>query len=114
MKFWLLFILGLLAIVAFKGYISRGVYQATASKIVQWCYTLFSISTFIIGVIILLSTFPNGIIGMTPLKNIAIALMVSVLICEFILSLYFIADDFILLFNWIWEHTGNSLKKNAL
>ncbi|MFK7980342.1 MAG: metallophosphoesterase [Saprospiraceae bacterium] len=107
MKFWFFFTLGLLAILVFKGYISRGVYQATVSKTSQICYTVFSIGTFIVGIIALVRTFPNGIIDLSTSTNFVIALMLSVLICELILGLFFVGDDLILFYNWISE------KKNS-
>ncbi|MFK7776019.1 MAG: metallophosphoesterase [Saprospiraceae bacterium] len=107
MKFWFFFTLGVLAILAFKGYISRGVYQATVSKTSQVCYTVFSLGTFIVGIIALLRTFPNGIIGLSTSTNFVIALMLSVLICELILGFFFVGDDLILFFKWLSE------KKNS-
>ncbi|MFK7906268.1 MAG: metallophosphoesterase [Chitinophagales bacterium] len=113
MKFWFFFALGLLVLLAFKGYISRGVYQATASKTVQLYFTLFSVVTFIVGVLTLIRTFPNGIIGLTTLQNFVIALMLSVVICELILGLFFIADDLILLFKWMGEKKSNVIADNV-
>ncbi len=101
MKFWFLLGLTVLSIFFFKGYISRGVYQATASKNVQLGYTIFSLGTFAVGIATLVSTFPNGIIGLTSLQNFTIALMLSILICELILSIFFISDDLILFFKSI-------------
>jgi predicted MPP superfamily phosphohydrolase len=100
MKFWLLFALGIVAILIFKGYISRGIYHATASKALQGWFALFSIGTFAIGVFTMVRTFPNGIMGLSIGQNFAIALMISVLICELFLGLFFIVDDLFLLGNW--------------
>ncbi|MFK7948160.1 MAG: metallophosphoesterase [Saprospiraceae bacterium] len=111
MKFGFFLALGILCLLAFKGYISRGVYQATASKTVQLYYTLFSIITFIIGIATMVTTFPNGIIGLSTTKNFIIALMVSVLICEFILAVFFLSDDLILLINW-WSEKNDNLVDN--
>ena len=108
MKFWVSFALILLILLAFKGYISKGVYQATASKPVQLWYTVFSIVTFIVGVTIMATTFPKGIIGLTTFQNFAMALMLSVVICEFILSIFFIVDDLSLFINSMID------KKDAL
>ena len=112
MKFWFFFALVLLGIFAFKGYISRGVYQVTTSKITQFCYMLFSIGTLVVGVITLVSTFPNGIIGLTSLQNFVIALMLSVIICEFILGLFFIGDDVLFVAHWMSEKKSNSIENN--
>ena len=106
MKFWLFFALGVVVLLAFKGYISRGVYQATASKAAQIGYTLFSIGTFVIGVTMMAITFPKGIIGFSVTQNFIMALMISVLVCELMLSLFFIGDDLVLLLNWF---SGNTL-----
>lgn len=112
MKFWTFFIIGLLIILAFKGYISRGVYQATASKAVQMWYTIISMSTFIFGIVILVRTFPNGIIGLTVFQNFSIALMLSIVICELILGLFFLADDFVLFTNWLSNRNSDALAEN--
>lgn len=112
MKFWLIFGVGVLSILAFKGYISRGVYQATASKTFQIWFTLFSIITFILGIITLVRTFLNGIIGLTTVQNFTIALMLSIVICELILGLFFIGDDLILFLKWMFEKKGNALENN--
>ena len=112
MKFWLFFGVFFLCVLAFKGYISRGVYQATASKNVQLYYTLFSIITLIVGIATMVMTFPKGIIGMTTGQNLAIALMLSVIICELILSVFFVGDDLILLAKWIFEKKNNTIDSN--
>ena len=109
MKFWFFFAVILLTILVFKGYISRGIYHATASKTLQNWYTLFSIITFIVGILTLVRTFPSGIIGLTPIQNFTIALMISVLICELILSVFFILDDLVLFINSISEKKSNSI-----
>lgn len=113
MKFWFFFAVGLLVLLAFKGYISRGVYQATASKTFQIWYTLFSLITFMAGIITMVRTFPNGIIGLTTVQNFTIAFMLSVVICELILGLFFIGDDLILFFKWMFEKKRNSLENNV-
>lgn len=112
MKFWFYFALFLLLVLLFKGYISRGVYQATASKTIQLYYTLFSIASLVVGVFILCTTFPKGIIGLSTAQNFSIALMLSVVICELVLSLFFIGDDFILFFKWIVEKKGHAIDYN--
>ncbi len=109
MKFWFFFAFVLLGILVFKGYISKGIYQATTSKNIQLLYTIFSIGTFIIGIITLVTTFPNGIIGLTTLKNFMIALMLSVVICELILSAFFILDDLLLFFNTMMEKKNSAI-----
>ncbi|MFK8006414.1 MAG: metallophosphoesterase [Saprospiraceae bacterium] len=114
MKFGIFFAIGLLAILAFKGYISRGVYQATVSKTTQFWYTVFSLGTFIVGVIALVRTFPNGIIGLSTSTNFIIALMLSVVLCELILGLFFIGDDLILFINWMTEKKSNEIDNNII
>lgn len=109
MKFWFFFAAILLTILVFKGYISRGIYQATASKMLQNWYTLFSVITFIVGILTLVHTFPTGIIGLTPIQNFTIALMLSVVVCELILGVFFILDDLVLFINWISEKKNNSI-----
>ncbi len=113
MKFWFFFAIGLLVVLAFKGYISRGIYQAIVSKTAQFCYLLFSVGTFILGVLTLVRTFPNGIIGLTTAQNFTIALMLSVVICELILGLFFIVDDLLLLFNWLSEKQSNPIENKV-
>lgn len=100
MKFWIFFGIALLILLAFKGYISRGVYQASGSKMVQMWYTVFSVGTFIIGVTTMAVSFPKGIMSMSLAQNLVIALMLSVVICELILALFFVADDIALLAKW--------------
>ena len=112
MKFWFFFVFVLLFVLAFKGYISRGVFQATASKTCQLWYTLFSISTLIVGVITSVNTFPKGLIGFSTGQNLIIALMMSVIICELILGLFFIGDDLVLFFKWISEKKSNASENN--
>lgn len=90
-------------ILAFKLYISRGVLQATASKSAQLYYTLFSLGTFVVGFIVLLRTFPTGFLDITTAKNLAIALMLSVIICELILGLFFVVDDLALFTKWLTQ-----------
>ena len=113
MKFWFFFTVVLIGTLTFKGYISRGVYQATVSKTSQFYYTFFSVGTFILGIITLVRTFPNGIIGLTTVQNFTIALMFSVVICEFILSLFFIGDDLFLLFDWVGENKVNTIENDV-
>lgn len=108
MKFWFFFGLVLLFILTFKGYISRGVFQATASRTIQLAYTAFSVGTFLLGIITLLLTFPKGIIGITTGQNLSIALMLSVVICELILGLFFLGDDLLLLIKWMSEKNVNA------
>ena len=112
MKFWLFFVLFVLCLSAFKVYIARGVYLATASKNVKLYYTIFSICTLIIGIATMVTTFPKGIVGMTTSQNLAIALMISVLICELILSLFFFGDDLILFVEWIFEKKNNVIESS--
>lgn len=112
MKFWLIFGVTVLSTLAFKGYMSRGVFHATASKNAQLFYALFSISTFVIGIATLVYTFLYGIIGFTTAQNFTIALMLSVVICELILGLFFIGDDLFLLFKWMFEKKDNSFENN--
>ncbi|MFK7756638.1 MAG: hypothetical protein AB8B53_06875, partial [Flavobacteriales bacterium] len=70
MKFWIFFGIALLILLAFKGYISRGVYQASGSKMVQMWYTVFSVGTFIIGVTTMAVSFPKGIMSMSLAQNL--------------------------------------------
>ena len=113
MKFLVLIALCFLTILVFKGYISRGVYQATGSKAVQVVYTLVSIGTLIGGFGLMSVTFPNGIIGMTTTQNFAIAFMLSIVICELVLSLFFIGDDLLLFIDWIKEKPSRSISSNT-
>lgn len=113
MKFWFLFTVALLGILVFKGYISRGIYQATISKTTQLWYSLFSVGTFTVGIIALVRTFPNGIIGLSTSTNFVIALMLSVLICEFILGLFFMTDDLLLFFKWLSDKKSSSIAINV-
>ncbi|MFK8101864.1 MAG: metallophosphoesterase [Saprospiraceae bacterium] len=113
MKFWLFLALGVLGLLIFKGYLSRGVYQATMSKTIQLYYTIFSIGTLIIGLVTMISIFPNGIIGLSTMQNFVIALMVSVLICELLLGLFFFGDDLFLLVNSMREKGSSPMGDNV-
>ena len=89
MSFWVYFISVVIGILLFKIYIIRGVRQATASKKGQVGYAVFSLGTLFIGAYVLMSSFSGGIIGLSFSQNFTIALMVAVVVCELIMSIFF-------------------------
>ena len=114
MKFWIIFGLFVLLLLFYKGYIIKSVLQATGSKSFQFAFALFSITTFIAGVVTMINTFPKGIIGFTTLQNLTIGLMLSTLICEVFMGFFFFADDFILILNSLSEKSNNCIKIDSV
>lgn len=101
MKIWI----GLLGFVIItfllKLYLSRGINQIFSSYKFQYGYLIFSTSSLLIGVIIMATTFPKGIKDLSTEENFIISLMVSLLICELILAIFFSLDDLLIfLQNW--------------
>ncbi|MFM2386396.1 MAG: hypothetical protein RL660_1153 [Bacteroidota bacterium] len=76
-----------------KIYLAKGVLQISGSSHVRNGYLFSSIASLLLGVICMATIFPNGIKGMSTTTNFAIALMVSVLVCEILLLLFFAVDD---------------------
>lgn len=100
--------------VLFKEYIATGIYQATSSNVFKLWYLIFSLLTLGIGVITLAILFPKGINGMTFTQNFVIALMVSVILCEIILGLFFLVDEIVFIaqkyFSGSASSKGNDVK----
>lgn len=107
MTFWLYFALVLIALLAFKAFIIRGVRQGSNKR---WAsiYGLFSVLSLLVGATTLIYSFSGGIIGLSIIQNFVIALMVATVVCEGIIALFFVIDDLLLLRNW-FKKTFSSL-----
>lgn len=105
MRIWglLLFILILLL---FKVYLIRGVSQASDSRALVWTYGIVSLGSLILGFLTFRMAFNSGQINMSLWQNIITAFMVSVIVCEFILAVFFLADDVLWLFQALAQKTG--------
>lgn len=103
MIFWIFFAVFLLILVLFKVYIIWGFHQAFRSKIPTIVFGIFSIGTLAAGVVTMFIAFGNGIIGMKFWQNFTIALMVSVLMCEILLAVFFFTDDVAQFGTWVYK-----------
>jgi len=92
MRIWGLVIF-LLGLVLFKGYLIRGVAQASDSRSLVWAYGILSLGSLLLGFFIFRMVFNGGQINLTLWQNISTALMVSIIICEIFLGIFFLADD---------------------
>jgi len=79
-----------------KIYLSKGIFQILGSSYIKKGYLFISIASLLLGVICMATIFPKGIKDMSTLTNFTISFMVSVLICEILLLLFFSLDDLIL------------------
>jgi predicted MPP superfamily phosphohydrolase len=92
-KVWIGLAVFVLITIIMKIYLAKGVLQISGSSHVRNGYLFSSIASLLLGVICMATIFPNGIKGMSTTTNFAIALMVSVLVCEILLLLFFAVDD---------------------
>lgn len=97
MRFLGLFILFIAAFLLFKLYLIRGVAQATDNKTFVWIYSILSMGSLILGAITMRTAFSSEAVNMSLWQNLVTAFMVSVIICEVILAVFFLADDLVLL-----------------
>lgn len=84
-----------------KLYVFRGVKQALRSRKWHRVYVVFSTLTFLVGITTIICSYYNGMVGMKLYQNLLIGLFFSVIICEYILMLFFFLDDVLLLFKWV-------------
>lgn len=105
MRIWGL-LLFLLVIVLFKVYLIRGVSQASDSRILVWSYGLVSLGSLLLGVLTFRLAFASEQTNMALWQNIITAFMVSVIICELILALFFLVDDLVLIAQAVAQKTG--------
>ena len=100
MTFWFNFAFIILALLGFKAFIIRGVRYGSTKP---WAviYGIYTILSLLIGAFTLIHAFSGGIIGLTPLQNFIIALMVATIICEGVVALFFMVDDLMLISRWI-------------
>lgn len=93
MRSWGILVLFILAFLLFKFYLIRGVAQATDNRFFIWGYGIISIGSLLIGLITMRSAFSSATVNMSLWQNIITAFMVSVIICEILLAIFFLADD---------------------
>ena len=99
--FWISLIIMVTLLTLFKAYMTRGVKHAVRKKAVTWAYGIFSIGSLLLGILTMIFAFREGIIGMKFWQNFTIALMCSVIICETIVLIFFVADDVLMFGGWI-------------
>jgi predicted MPP superfamily phosphohydrolase len=97
-KIWIGLIVFVLIAILMKIYLSKGIFQITDSIHVKNGYLFLSIASLLFGVICMATVFPKGIKDMSTITNFIISFMVSVLICEIILLLFFTFDDLFIYF----------------
>lgn len=78
-----------------KLYLTRGFLQAFPGTKMHWVYLVLSIVSLVGGWIAIMNAFRDHSLNFW--RNIIIAFMISVLICELILAVFFIVDDIALL-----------------
>ena len=105
MRIWVL-LLFILVLLLSKVYLIRGVSQASDSRALVWTYAIVSIGSLILGFFTFRMAFTSGQINMSLWQNIITAFMVSVIVCEFILTVFFLADDIIWLFQALAQKIG--------
>ncbi len=88
-----------LLLILLKIYLIRGIHQISPSSYWTVAYGLLSLGSLALGLIVMLSVFSSGMIGLRFWQNFLIALMVSVVICELLLGIFFLIDDIIGLIN---------------
>lgn len=98
MKIWIGLLVFVMIALLMKIYLSKGVYQIFNSYIVKNVYLIFTIISLIVGVVSMATIFPKGIKDMSTLSNFVISLMVSVLICELLMFVFFCIGDLIIYF----------------
>lgn len=103
-------IVGLIFLV-FKGYIIRGVYQATGSPLWTGVYAVFTILTLVLGLITMVRSFSHGMIDMEASANFLIALMISTIICEFMISVFFVVDDVVAIVQYFADRSSVAERK---
>ena len=97
MRAGIFFVFFILTVLLFKAYIIRGIWQATNHFGFSTAYGIFSVSTLVLGVLVMLRLFSGGMIGLSFWQNFATALMTSLIICEVLLGIFFLIDDL-----WYW------------
>lgn len=90
----------LIVVVTLKIYLFRGINQATLSKPFALGYLMFSFATLIIGCLMFYRVMKSGMTNNTWSFNFVTALMMSVMICELFMGLFFLIDDLFLLGKW--------------
>jgi uncharacterized protein len=103
-KIWIGLGVFVILTVLLKIYLSKGIFQISDSYKVKNGYLIFSITSSLLGVVTMATIFPRGIKDMTTSSNFIISLMVSILICELCLSLFFALDDSITFLHKILNH----------
>lgn len=90
---WAFFIGFNLVILLLKGYVSRGIAQATGNKRWGYAWFAFSLIAHAAGFLIMWRLFTERMVNMTTAINWPTALMISLMICEGIAAIFFLVDD---------------------
>ncbi|HKK76570.1 MAG TPA: metallophosphoesterase [Saprospiraceae bacterium] len=92
MRIWGLLIF-LLILVLLKVYLIRGVWQASDHRAITWTYGIISLGSLLLGFITFRLAFSGEQTNMLLWQNIITAFMVSVIVCELIMAVFFLIDD---------------------
>lgn len=105
MRIWGLLIF-LLILVLLKIYLIRGVWQASDHRVITWTYGIISLGSLLLGFITFRLAFSGEQTNMLLWQNIITAFMVSVIVCELIMAVFFLIDDIAWGVQAVAEKTG--------
>lgn len=90
-----------------KLYVLRGIHQVTHSPVVVGIYGVLSIGSLVVGFLIMRSVFSSATVNMSWWPNFITALMLTFVICELILLVFFAADDIVLFFQKLIQNASS-------
>lgn len=104
MRIWGL-LLFLLILLLLKVYLIRGVGQASDNRSLTWLYGILSVGSLVIGFLTLRQAVTGEQTNMLLWQNLTTAFMLSVIVCELILLVFFLIDDIVWLVQAVAQKT---------